>query len=64
MWLWAVVVKNVLGSHFGVGGFTAQFRTYFSGWIESEVHWGLTDLDFDPRPYVGQGLLVFLLVSL
>ena len=26
-------------------------RTDFSGWIESEVHWGY-DLDFDPWPYV------------
>ena len=34
----AVVVKTVLGSHFGipfwlVGEFTTHFRTYFSGWI-------------------------------
>ena len=33
------------------GRFTTHFRTYFSGWIESDVHWGLTDLDFDPWPY-------------
>ena len=25
------------------------FRTYFSG--DWDVHWGLTDLDFDPWPY-------------
>ena len=38
--------------HFGVGEFTTQFRTDLSGWIESDVHWGLTDLDldFDPGP--------------
>ena len=35
----------------GIGEFTAQFRLYFSGWIESDVHWGY-DLDFDPWPYV------------
>ena len=29
-------------------GCTTHFGTYFSGWIESDVHWGLTDLDFDP----------------
>ena len=31
-----------------VGEFTTHFRTYFCGWVESDV-WGLTDLDFDPR---------------
>ena len=25
-----------------VGEFTTHVRTYFSGWIESDVHWGLT----------------------
>ena len=30
-----------MGSHFGVGEFTTHFRTYFSGWIESDVHWWL-----------------------
>ena len=35
----------------GIGEFTTHFRTYFSGWIESDVHWGLTDLDLDPWPY-------------
>ena len=34
----AVVVKTVLGSHFGVGEFTTHFRTYFSG--DWDVHWG------------------------
>ena len=33
--------------HFGVGEFTTHCRTYFSGWIESDVHWGLTGV-FDP----------------
>ena len=33
----AVVVKAVLGSHFGVGEFT-HFRTSFSG--DWDVHWG------------------------
>ena len=32
-----------------VGEFTAHSRTYFSGWIESDVHWGY-DLGFDPQP--------------
>ena len=40
----------VLGSHFGVFGAPTHFRTYFSGWIESDVHWGY-DLDFDPWPF-------------
>ena len=30
--------------------FTTHFSTYFSGWIESDVHWGY-DLAFDPWPY-------------
>ena len=38
-----------------VGEFTTHFRTYFSGWIESDVHWGY-DLGFDPQPH--QVLLV------
>ena len=46
----AVVVKTVLGSHFGVGEFTTHFRTYFSG--DWDVHWGY-DLDFDPWPFAG-----------
>ena len=33
------------------GRFAAHFRTYFSG--DWDVHWGLTDLSFDPWPYVG-----------
>ena len=24
----------------GIGEFTTHFRTYFSGWIEPDVHWG------------------------
>ena len=43
----AVVVKTVLGSHFGVGEFTTLFRTYLSG--DWDVHWR-HDLDFDPWP--------------
>ena len=31
--------------HFGVGEFTTYFAAYFSG--DWDVHWGLTDLDFD-----------------
>ena len=38
------------GYHFGVGEFTTRFRTYFSGWIESDFHWGY-NLAFDPWPY-------------
>ena len=45
----AVVVKTVLGSHFGVGEFTTHLRTYFSG--DGDVDWGLTDLAFDPWPF-------------
>ena len=33
--------------HFGVGELTTHFRTYFCGRTESDVHWGLTDLDFE-----------------
>ena len=35
--------------HSGVGECTTHFRTYFSGWIESDVHWD--DSAFDPWPY-------------
>ena len=44
-----MVVKTVL-VHFilvGIGEFTTHFRLpFFSGWIESDVHWGY-DLAFD-----------------
>ena len=53
MWLW--VETN--GIPFWGSEFTTHFRTYFSGWIESDVHWGLTDLDFDPWPCVKMGLV-------
>ena len=45
----AVVVKSVLRSHSGVGEFTTQFRTYFSGnW---DVHGcSLEVRAFDPWP--------------
>ena len=33
-------------THFGIGEFTTHFRTYFSGWIESDVHLGY-NLDFE-----------------
>ena len=39
-------------NRFGIpfwGRCTTHFRLYFSGWIESDVHWGY-DLDFDPWP--------------
>ena len=53
--------RNVLGDcggqhRFGIpfwriGEFTTHFRTYFSGWTESNAHWGVTGiLDFDPWP--------------
>ena len=43
-WLWS---SKPMGSHFGgFSEFTTHFRTYFSGWI-GDVHWGLTDLDFE-----------------
>ena len=32
------------------GEFTTHVRTYFSGWIESDVHWG-ANRAFDPWPY-------------
>ena len=38
----AVVVKTVLGSHFGVGEFTTHFRSYSSG--DWEVHLGTTGI--------------------
>ena len=50
LFILAVVVKTVLGSHVGVG-FTTHFRTYFSG--DWDAHWGY-DLDFDPWPYEPQ----------
>ena len=31
-------LSKPMGSHFGVGGFTTHFRTYFSG--DCDVHWG------------------------
>ena len=40
---------------FGIGEFTTHFRTYFCGWIESDVHWGLTDLGFDSWPRWREG---------
>ena len=50
--------QMVLRSHFGgLGEFTTHFRTYFSGWMESDVHWGLTDLDFAPWPNGRLGFL-------
>ena len=42
IWLW---LSKPMGSHFGVGEFTTNFRIYFSG--DWDVHWGY-DLDFDP----------------
>ena len=41
-------------NRFGIpfwGEFTTHFRTYLSGCIESDVHWGY-DLDFEPWPCV------------
>ena len=38
----AVVVKNVLGSHYWVGEFTTHVRTYFSG--DWDVQWGYGSL--------------------
>ena len=46
-WLW---VKTNGIPFWLVGEFTTHFRTYFSGWIESDVHWGYGILDFDPWP--------------
>ena len=48
----AVVVKAVLGSHFGVGEFTTHFRTYFSGC-------SLGVRDFDPLGLHGKGAFFF-----
>ena len=36
----AVVVKTDIPFWLAFGEFTTHFRTYFSGWIESDVHWG------------------------
>ena len=54
-----VVVKTVLGSHFGgPGEFTAHFGTYFSGWIgmfSGGTIWVLTHGHMaPPRATVGQ----------
>ena len=42
----AVVVKTVSVDLIlvGIGEFTAHFRIYCSGWIESDVHWGVTGI--------------------
>ena len=45
---WAVVVKTVLGSHFGWWVNSPPIWVYFS-W-DWDVHWGY-DLDFDPWPF-------------
>ena len=45
IWLWVKANGTILR----VGEFTTHLRTYFSGWIESDVHWG-SDLDFGPWP--------------
>ena len=39
--------------HFG-GRCFIHFRTYFSGWIESDVHWG-NDLAFEPTSILHPG---------
>ena len=62
MWLW---LSEPMRSHFGVGEFTTQFRTYFSG-EDVHCHWGY-DLAFDPWPCVALSLqppcfVVFLFV--
>ena len=46
--IWLLVVKTVLGSHFGVGEFTAHFRTYSSG--DWDVHRGYGILTPWPFP--------------
>ena len=55
------------GIPFRVFRCTTHFRTaYFSGWIESDVHWGLTDLAFGSWSYEGVGATlsgVFVFVS-
>ena len=51
-WLW-VKTKGI--QFWLVGEFTTHFRTYFSGWIESDVYWGY-DLDFDPLPPPAVGM--------
>ena len=60
----AVVIRTVLRSHFGVGEFTAHFRTYFR--CDWDVHCNY-DLDFYPCPcssiFLTQTVL-FLVVSL
>ena len=41
------MVQNRFGIPFWLEGeFTPHVRTHFSG-IESDVHWGLTNLDFE-----------------
>ena len=36
-----MAVVKPMGSHFGVGEFATHVGAYFSGWIESDVHWGV-----------------------
>ena len=46
MWLWVKTNGTILTTH---------FRTFFRGWIESDVHWGY-DLGFDPWPCKSTGM--------
>ena len=41
-----------------------DLEPYFGGWIESDVYWGLSDLDFDPWPYRNQHFLTLSHLSL
>ena len=47
-------LSKLMGSHFGVGEFTAHFRLYFSG--DWDVHWGTNTEPPIPTP----GLLIWL----
>ena len=51
IWLW---LSKPMVPFWLVDEFT-HFRTYFGGWIESDVHWGITDLGFDPCPFESPG---------
>ena len=47
------VVKTVLDPILGLANSESPFQaSYFSGWIESDVHWGYV-LALDPWPFVG-----------
>ena len=42
-------VKKWLVPFWWLGEFTTHLSREYGGWIESDVHWGLSDLAFEPK---------------